>query len=145
MDGGAAAQGTRPVDEHLSSLGDDPVARDSAVLVELMRRISGHEPQLWNVGTIGFGAYRYRYDSGREGECQAIGFYPRKGKITVYLMDGTSRHAGLLARLGRHTTSRVCLTIRRLDDIDLQVLEEIVRESYAYVTARDGHMHRVVE
>ena len=110
-----------------------------------MRRISGHQPELWNVGTIGFDTYHYQYDSGRSGEGHIIGFYPRKGKITVYLMDGTLRHAELLARLGKHTTSRVCVYIKRLSDVDLPVLEQIVKQSYDYIKSRDGHMHRVLE
>jgi hypothetical protein len=109
----------------------------------MMRRISGHHPKMWNVGTVGFDAYHYKYDSGREGDCQALGFHPGKGKMTVYLMDGTARHSGLLARLGKHTTSRVCLYIKRLSDVELPILEQIVRQSYEYLKSRDGHMHRV--
>lgn len=110
-----------------------------------MQRISGHAPTLWNVGTIGFDSYHYKYDSGREGDSQTIGFYPRKGKITVYLMDGTVRYSELLSRLGKHTTSRVCIYIKRLSDIDLSILEQIVRQSYEYVKSQDGHMHRALE
>jgi hypothetical protein len=125
----------------LASL-DEQTARDSQVLIEMMQRISGQAPQMWNVGTLGFGTYHYRYDSGREGDGHALGFYPRKGKITVYLMDGTARHAELLAGLGTHTTSRVCVYIKRLSDIDLTVLERVLEQSCAYVNARDGSMHR---
>ena len=110
-----------------------------------MKRVSGHEPKLWNVGTIGFGTYHYRYDSGREGDGHTIGFYPRKGKISIYLMDGTRRHSKLLARLGKHTTSRVCLYIKRLSDVKLAVLEQIVQQSYKHVEAEGGKMHRPVK
>ena len=121
---------------------DERTAQDAAVLLELMGRISGHEPQLWNVGTIGFDAYHFRYDSGREGDGHVLAFYPRKGKITVYLMDGTERHAELLAGLGTHTTSRVCVYIKRLSDIDLEVLDQVLQQSYADLKAHDGDMHR---
>jgi hypothetical protein len=97
------------------------------------------------VGTIGFDTYHYQYDSGREGDAVPMSFYPRKGKITVYLMDGTARYAALLARLGKHSTSRVCLYLKRLSEIDLPVLEQIVRESYEYVKSKDGHMRRAVK
>jgi hypothetical protein len=90
-------------------------------------------------------AYIYKYDSGREGDCQTIGFYPRKAKITIYLMDGTVRYSGLLARMGKHTTSRVCVYIKRLSDIQLPVLEQIVQQSYEYIKSQDGHMHRALE
>jgi hypothetical protein len=115
------------------------------VLAGMMRRITGKEPTLWNVATIGFDAYHYTYDSGREGDAQAAGFYPRGNKITVYLMDGTARHQDLLAKLGKHTTSRVCVYIKRLSDIDLPILERIVQESYQYLKAHDGQMHRAIE
>jgi hypothetical protein len=131
------------VDTYIASLDDEQTIKDCHVLIEMMQRISGHEPKLWNVGTIGFDTYHYKYDSGREGDAATISFYPRKGKITVYLMDGTARYSELLARLGKHTTSRVCVYIKRLSDIELPILEQIVRESYEYIQAQDGHMHRV--
>ena len=93
------------VDTYIASLDDEQTVQDSQVLIEMMQRISGHEPKMWNVGTIGFDTYHYKYDSGREGDGHVIGFYPRKGKITVYLMDGTARYSELLAKLGRHTTT----------------------------------------
>ena len=140
-----ATQKTMSVGRYVASLDDEQTARDCLVLIEMMQRISSQEPRMWNVGTLGFDTYHYKYDSGREGDCQAIGFYPREGKITVYLMDGTARHAKLLARLGKHTTSRVCVHIKRLADVQLSVLEEIVRQSYEYVKSQDGHMHRAVK
>src|SRR5579863_7140752 len=126
---------------YIASL-DEQAATDARELIEIMQRISGHKLKLWNVGTIGFDAYHYKYDSGREGDCQILGFYPRKAKITVYLMDGTVRYSGLLAGLGKHTTSRVCVYFKRLDDIQLPVLEQIVQQSYEYIKSQDGHMHR---
>lgn len=121
---------------------DDATATDARTLSDLMRGITGHDPVVWNVATLGFDSYHYRYDSGREGDAHALGFYPRKGKLTIYLMDGTVRHADLLARLGKHTTSRVCVYLKRLADIDLAVLEQVLRDSYTYVKAHDGTMHR---
>lgn len=133
------------VGHYVASLDDEQTAQDCRVLIEMMRGISGHEPEMWNIGTLGFDTYHYKYDSGREGDCQAIGFYPRDGKITVYLMDGTARHGELLARLGKHQASRVCVHIKRLSDVQLPVLEEIVKQSYEYIKSQDGHMHRAVE
>jgi hypothetical protein len=132
-----------PVKDFVASLEGEQLAKDSRALIAMMRRISGHPPRMWNQGTIGFDAYHYKYDSGREGDCHAIGFHPGKGKTTVYLMDGTARHAALLSRLGKHTATRVCVYIKRLGDVELPVLEEIVRRSYEYVKSRDGRMHRV--
>ena len=135
----------RSVADFITSL-DEPTAADTRTLIEMMQRITGRSPQLWNVGTIGFGIYHYRYDSGREGDAHTIGFYPRKGKLTVYLMDGTARHSALLAGLGRHSTTGYCLYIRRLSDVDLSVLEQIVGESYRFVDAKaqDGPIREIL-
>lgn len=133
------------VADYIETLEDQQTKKDSLALLEILQRITGQAPQIWNVGTVGFGTYHYKYESGREGDCQTIGFYPRKDKITMYLMDGTARHADLLAKLGKHSTSKVCLYIKRLSDIDLTILEQIVLASYEYVMSQDGHMHRASE
>ncbi|MFE5671515.1 DUF1801 domain-containing protein [Agromyces sp. NPDC056523] len=124
-----------PVDRYLASL-DEQTLEDTETLIEMMQRISGHEPTLWNVGTIGFGTYHYKYDSGREGDGHTIGFYPRKGKLTVYLMDGTARHSAHLARLGKHSATGYCVYIKRLSDVDLGVLAQIVKESYEFIESK---------
>ena len=136
----------RSVKDYLASLEDEQTAQDSQVLLEMMQRISGHEPELWNVGTIGFDRYHYTYDSGREGDAFMVGFYPRKGKITMYLMDGTARYAELLATLGKHTTTGYCVSIKRLSDIELPTLEQIVQQSYEYIKSKSqgGPIDRIL-
>jgi len=136
--------GAEAVENYLATLDDDQTVADTRTLIEMMHCISGQTPQLWNVGTIGFNTYHYRYESGREGDATPMSFYPRKGKVTIYLMDGTSRYSELLARMGKHTTSRVCLYIRRLSDVDVGVFEQVIRKSYRYVKSQDGQMHRVI-
>ena len=121
---------------------DDTTKADTLVLVEMMQRISGQKPKIWNISTLGFDTYHYKYDSGREGDCHALGFNARKGKFTVYLMDGTSRHEALLARLGKHTTSQACLYFKRLSDLDLTILENILAASYKHIKALNGRMYR---
>jgi hypothetical protein len=132
-------------DTYLASL-DDQTAEDSRVLTEMMQRISGHEPKLWNAGTLGFDTYHYKYASGREGDGLVIGFYPRKGKISIYLMDGTARYAGPLAQLGDHTTTGYCVYIKRLSDVDLPTLEQIVRQSYEHIKtlSKNGPIDRIL-
>jgi Domain of unknown function (DU1801) len=137
--------GETSVDDYIAFLEDEQTVADTRLLIDMMRRISGHEPKLWNVGTIGFDTYHYKYDSGREGDAAPMSFYPRKGKITVYLLDGTVRYSELLARLGKHTTSRVCVYIKRLSDVELPMLEQIVQQSYDYIKSQDGHMHRALD
>jgi hypothetical protein len=131
------------VEDYIASL-DEQTVKDSQALIEMMQRISGHEPTMWNAGTIGFDTYHYKYDSRREGDGHIIGFRPRKGKITVYLMDGTARYSELLAELGRHTTTGYCVYIRRLSDVELPILEQIVQKSYKYIKSQDGHIHQIL-
>ena len=139
------ATGDPAVNSYITSL-DEQTAKDSEALIDMMRRISGREPQLWNVGTIGFGTYHYRYDSGREGDGHTIGFYPRKGKITVYLMDGTARHANSLAQLGTHTETGYCIYLKRLSDVDAAILEQIVGDSYRFIEslAQEGPIREIL-
>lgn len=131
----AATHKDNPVTDYLASL-DEQTLRDSRVLIELMQRISGHQPKLSNVGTLGFDTYHYKYGSGREGDSFIIGFYPRKAKITVYLMDGTARYTELLAKLGKHTVTGYCIYFKRLSDIELLVLEQILQHSYEYIKSK---------
>ncbi len=133
------------VKDFMASL-DEQSAKDSEVLLEMMQGISGQEPQLLNVGTIGFDSYHYKYASGREGDSFVIGFYPRKGKITVYLMDGTKRYSELLAKLGKHTTTGYCVYIKKLSDIELPILEQILQKSYDYIKSesKKGPIDRIL-
>jgi hypothetical protein len=134
------------IKNYFTSLGDEQTLEDCQVLIEMMRRISDCEPKLWNVGTIGFDTYHYKYESGREGDSHVLGFYPRKDKITVYLIDGTARYTELLAKLGKHTTTGYCVYIKRLSDIELPVLEQIIRQSYEYIKSKskDGPIDRIL-
>ena len=123
------------VDAFLAAV-DHPVRRRDALrLVELMTRVTGEQPRLWGPSIVGFGTYHYAYSSGRQGDAIAAGFSPRKAATTVYLSDGAETHADLLAGLGPHTSSVSCVYIKDLDKVDLGVLEEAVRRSYAIVTA----------
>ena len=140
-----APQNDRTVKDYVASL-DEPTTKDTQVLIEMMQQISGHEPKMWNAGTIGFDIYHYKYDSGREGDGHVIGFYPRKGKITIYLMDGTARHSESLAKLGRYTSTGYCVYVKQLSDIELPILEQIVQQSYGYIKlrAKDGPIDRIL-
>jgi hypothetical protein len=129
------AQDDSSIQDYIASLNDEQTAKDTRVLIGIMQRTSNCEPKLWNVGTVGFDTYHYKYSTGREGDNFVIGFYSRKGKITVYLMDGTARHAKTLEKLGKHTVSGYCLYIKQLSDIALSVLEEIIQQSYDYITS----------
>jgi hypothetical protein len=102
---------------------------DAKTLLDMMTRVTGFEPAMWGDSIVGFGRYRYKYESGREGDFLITGFSPRKAATSVYIMPGFKQYGGLLARLGKHRHSVSCLYINRLDKIDLSVLEEIVADS----------------
>lgn len=137
-------QNKTSVKEYIASLADEQSMTDSHVLTTMMKRISGHEPKLWNVGTIGFDSYHYKYDSGREGDSFIIGFYPRKGKITIYLMDGTKRYSALLNTIGKHTTTGYCIYIKHINDVELPILEQILQKSYENIKSQDGHINQIL-
>jgi hypothetical protein len=139
-----STQNNTSVKEFIASLADEQTQKDSKALIEMMQKISGCKPTLLNVGTIGFDSYHYKYDSGREGDSFIIGFYPRKGKITVYLMDGTARYAELLAKLGQHTTTGYCVYIKQLSNVELPILQQILQKSYENIKSQDGHINQIL-
>ena len=139
------AQNDKSIKNYIATL-DEQLAKDAETLIKMMQRISGHEPKLYGIATFGFDTYHYKYDSGREGNGHVLGFYPRKGKITVYLMDGTARYAELLAKLGKHTITGYCVYIKQLSDIDLSVLEQILQQSYKHIKSKsqDGPVDQIL-
>jgi hypothetical protein len=123
------------VDEFLAGVTPGARRRDAHTLLDLMRRVTGQEPELQHPGIVGFGRYHYEYASGRTGDAAAAGFAPRSSSTVVYLSDGTAAHAEALSKLGPHTAGVGCLYLKNLDDIDLAVLEAVVRSSYETLTA----------
>lgn len=128
---------TQPTDasvrEFLDGVENETRRADAKQVLELMREVTGEEPRMWGPSIVGFGAYRYRYESGREGDWFLAGFSPRKSNLVVYIMSGFPRHAELMERLGKHRTGKSCLYINRLEDVDLNVLRELVRRSAEHV------------
>jgi hypothetical protein len=110
----------------------DPAKRaDAKALVNLMQNAAGEKPKMWGPSIIGFGSYHYKYESGREGDMPVIAFSPRKAATVLYGMTGFSEAAALLAKLGKHTTGKGCLYIKKLADVDQHVLEALVVRSLA--------------
>lgn len=122
-----------PVADFINSLGDEQVISDCLELIEMMSKISGHKPKMWGPSIIGFDTYHYKYESGREGDAPVLGFSPRKGKLSVYIEEATKhKYPELFAKLGKHTTSKVCIYIKHLSDVDTAVLSQIIEKSYSY-------------
>lgn len=109
---------------------------DCRALVRLMRKVTGASAKVWAPGMIGFGSYHYRYPSGHEGDCFLTGFKPRQGQLSLYIMAGFAGSAALLRKLGKHKRSVSCLYVKRLADIDLPVLEQLVRRSVREIKRR---------
>ncbi|ESQ75525.1 hypothetical protein ABAC402_08345 [Asticcacaulis sp. AC402] len=110
---------------------EHPVRRaDGKALREMMERVTGEPAAMWGPSIIGFGTYHYRYASGHEGDMCRIGFSPRAANLVLYV-GGFPDYEALLAKLGKHKLSKACLYLNKLADVDLGVLEEITRKSYA--------------
>jgi hypothetical protein len=122
------------VADFIAAVPDARRREEAAVIDALHRRVTGCEPKLWGPSIIGYGSYHYKYDSGREGTMCRGGFSPRKAALTVYLMgnycDRQAEVDGLFARLGKHSTGKSCLYIKKLSDVDLDVLERLVAISW---------------
>lgn len=125
-----------PVAEHLAAIEPAERRADCDRLVELMRRTTGEPPSMWGPSIVGFGRYAYRYDSGRGGEAPLVGFAARKDGLAVYLLAEGEAQAERLAQLGRHKMGKACLTLRRLADVDLGVLEQMLAASVAELRRR---------
>ena len=95
----------------------------------MMERLSGHPAKMWGPTIVGFGQYRYLYESGHGGEWARIGFSPRDRELVLYLATGFERRQALMDRLGKYKTGKSCLYVKRLEDVDEQVLEQLIRES----------------
>lgn len=124
------------VDAFIAGVADPKQRADAEQIRALMERLSGEPAKMWGPSIIGFGSYHYRYDSGREGDMCRIGFSPRKGQTVLYLIDGFEGQPELIARLGKHKTGKSCLYIKRLSDVDGDVLEELCRRSLAYMAEK---------
>lgn len=116
-----------PVTDFLASVEPEDKRADATALDALFREVTGFEPVMWGPSMVGYGSYHYVYDSGREGDFLATGFSPRAREFSIYIMPGYTDFGPILARLGKHRKGRSCLYVRRLADIDLGVLKELVR------------------
>lgn len=117
------------VEDFFSGIADENVRRDSRKIAELMRKATGDEPKMWGDSIIGFGSRRLKYASGREVDWMKIGLSPRKQNITLYLSTGEEWNEDLLSRLGKHKIGMGCLYVKRLADIDENVLQELIEQA----------------
>lgn len=141
----ATGNKTKPTDitpKNFVAALEHPVRRaDSEVLLEVFARLTGMTARMWGPTIIGYGQYHYKYESGREGDMPITGFSPRKTSLVLYIMPGYSKLGPMLARLGKHKLGKSCLYVKKLADIDMTVLEEIIGYGVEDVRAR----HETIE
>lgn len=104
----------------------EAVAADCRTLIQLMKKATGEEARMWGTSLVGFGRYHYKGASGREGEWLITGFSPRKTNLSIYIIMGFEKEAALMKKLGKHTTGKGCLYVKRLADVDMKLLEELI-------------------
>ncbi|HKK38933.1 MAG TPA: DUF1801 domain-containing protein [Cryomorphaceae bacterium] len=119
--------------DFIAAVESDQKRRDAEKLLETMTRLTGEKPVMWGPSMIGFGSYHYKYDSGREGDWFLTGFSPRKANLSIYIMAGFSQYDELMGKLGKHKTGSSCLYVKKLEDIDIAVLEELIVLSVKYM------------
>lgn len=117
----------------LNSVPDEKKRQDSYTIMKLMEEVTGEEPKMWGDSIIGFGSYHYKYASGREADWFLTGFSPRKQTLTLYIMSGFEAYDNLLSKLGKHTTGKSCLYVKKLEDIDMGVLKNLVKKSVEHM------------
>ncbi len=116
------------VEQFLNTIEDDQKRKDSFTILALMQQVSGSDPKMWGSSIVGFGTYHYKGKSGREGDWMILGFSPRKANLTIYGLGGLEERDDLLKTLGKHTTGKGCLYIKRLSDVDLPTLKTLIEE-----------------
>ena len=117
------------VDAFLQGIKDEQARTDCYQILEMMKSATKAEPKMWGTSIVGFGNYHYKYASGEENDWFQVGFSPRKQNLTLYLMGGFNGHEELLGKLGKHTTGKGCLYIKKLDDVDTKVLKKLVNDT----------------
>ena len=129
------------VKEFLNQIPDKERREDCFAVAKIMEELTGHKPKMWGPSIVGFGTYHYKYASGHEGDWPVAAFSPRKKDLTVYLMPGFDNRTELMQKLGKHSTGKSCLYIKRLSDIHLPTLKKLIKVSLKYL---DDYTNRSV-
>ena len=127
----------KSVEQFLKKVENSIKREDSFKILELMKEITMEEPVMWGDSIVGFGSYRYKYASGREGDWPLVGFSPRKQNLTLYIMSGFDKYEELLENLGKYKIGKSCLYINKLKDVDTKILKELILESVEHMKKED--------
>jgi hypothetical protein len=126
----------KSIEDFLNKVEHPTKREDSFKILELMKEITKEKPVMWGDSIVGFGSYRYKYASGREGDWPLVGFSPRKQNLTLYIMSGFERYDEILKKLGKFKTGKSCLYINKLKDVDMLSLRELVSESVNHMKSQ---------
>ncbi len=124
----------KSVKQFLNAVTDKQRREDCYTVLNLMKEITGEEPTLWGDSIVGFGRYHYTYKSGREGDWFLTGFSPRKQNLTLYIMAGFDDYDDLMNKLGKYKTGKSCLYVKKLQDIDLPILKQLIKQSVVHTS-----------
>lgn len=131
---------TRPskasVAQFINAIEDDRRRADAKKVAAMMRKATGKRAKLWGPSIVGFGSYHYKYESGREGDMALVGFSPRKQNLAVYIMPGFDPFSTLMKKLGKYKTGKTCLYIKKLDDVNEDVLQQLIERSVKVMRKR---------
>ncbi len=122
------------VEAFLLTVENEQQRADSYRLIELLKEITACEPQMWGGSIIGFGSYHYKYASGHQGNAAALGFSPRKNQTSIYMYSELSGAAHLLPKLGKFKMGKACIYVKKLSDIDENILKEIGKYTLTYLS-----------
>ena len=122
----------------IAKVANEQQRKDAKELVAMMREITGEPPKMWGPSIVGFGTYHYVYESGREGDMCLTGFSPRKPNLVLYIGDAI-QHTAIMSKLGKHTTGKGCLYIKKLDDVDRDVLRALLKKAVKDAKSRSAH------
>lgn len=125
------------VDDYINAIENPQRKEDCKTILELMKSLTGKVPKMWGTSMVGFGIYHYIYESGREGDMLCTGFSNRKQAITIYLMANFERKEELLGKVGKYKRGKSCFYIKKLADIDIEVLSALILESYNAVRKKN--------
>ncbi len=124
------------VTEYIAAIPEAPRRAEAEAILQLVQKATGEEPKIWGPSIIGFGSYHYKYETGREGDMPIIGFSPRKPATVFYGLRAAPDVEEMLAKLGKHTTGRGCVYIKKLADVDQKTLTALIKKSAAATRAK---------
>jgi len=133
--GNKTTENKNSVTDFIKSVPDEQRKKDAFALIEIIKKQSGFEAKMWGSAIIGFGSYHYKYESGREGDAPLVGFSPRKNEFALYIPNFEQKEE-LLKEFGKHKTAKACVYIKKVEDINIEVLKKMVTHSITFLKAK---------